>query len=299
MSQAVVSCAVGLLLVTGIAGAQERRMDFHPSMSPGGDRVVYYSFRGPQGSEPDVFMTSIATGVETNLSRTPDLWEIEPQWAPAGEQIAFSRGPDMRGLEVTVLDLATGTTTVIDSGVNVAWSPDGRSLAYMKSWKLRVASSTGGDIRHIDLDAIPGMKSDPAWSHDGTSLYFSVQLEEGGPASIHVVSLSSGEASKVLNADGAVLGSPAVSRDGKTLFYGRRKSGERDLTWAYALDGSSAPTPVSVSVAGTQFFPTLSPSGSSILVEGGNWTAGRFDVFEVPLGSADARPRQLTGRPKD
>ncbi len=288
-------CAgVALLLIVVLAAFQvgDRHMDFHPSMSPDGKRITYYSYRT---DAPDIFVRDLASGVERNVTDSEDLWEIEPHWSPTDNRIAYSRGSSMADLEVVVRDLDTGVVLVIDNGVNVVWSPDGRRLLYMKDWNLWIASADGTDKLEIDLDELEGRKSEPAWSPDGTTVYFMSQLTDGGASSIYTVDLEAGDYRLVLDGHGDMIGAPVLSPDGHTLYLSGEVAGSAQRVFAYDLVKRGDLTPVAQTTAGIQYFPSVTPSGDALLVEAGNWATKEFFIYLFPLTEDSAESKRLTG----
>lgn len=273
------------------ATARQKHMDFHPSASPSEDRIVYYSYRE---DDPDLFLWDRTTSTEHNITRTPSMWEIEPRWSPVDDRIAFSRGPSMSGMQVTVKDLEAGTEIIIDDGVNVTWSRDGSMLAYMKANTLWIASSTGGDAREVPVD-VDGLYSDPEWSVDSQELYFSHQVVEAGSSAILAVNVDTGVTREVIADSGAFLGSTSLSPDGKLLVVSVSESGKRPYVRSYhAADGSIAVARIA-SLEGFQYFPTLSPDGEHIYVESGVWSEDLFHVYRIPL-EGSAAPCRVSGR---
>ncbi len=288
-------CAGLALLLIGVLAAFEagdQHMDFHPSMSPDGERLTYYSYRT---DAPDIFITDLASGVETNVTDSEDLWEIEPHWSPTDDRIAYSRGSSMADLEVVVRDLDTDAVLVIDKGVNVVWSPDGRRLLYMKDWNLWIATADGSDKLRIDLDELEGRKSEPAWSPDGTTVYFMHQLTDGGASSIYAVDLEVGHHRLILDGSGSRIGAPVLSPDGHTLYLSGEMAGSAQRVFAYDLVEGGDLTPVGQTTVGIQYFPSVTPSGDALLVEAGNWATKEFFIYAFPLTAGPANPERLTG----
>jgi len=110
-----------------------------PSWSPDGKQIV---FSGSSGGITDLYIVN-ADG--TGLRRLTDdgYGDFQPQWSPDGKTIAFASDRDSASFEIlrfrpwriTLLDVATGATTVLpmQAGLNLnpQWAPDGRSIAYV------------------------------------------------------------------------------------------------------------------------------------------------------------------------
>ena len=129
------------------------------------------------------------------------------RWSPNGRQIAFISGeigtsgnPASRLYAVSVSDGQVNKLT--DSGLHmeVAWSPDGRMLAYLRlrekgerfnpeemEGDLYVVNATGGESKRITNS--PEKEMGVSWTPDGKRLTF--KIEGGGEA--WIVSINGGE----------------------------------------------------------------------------------------------------------
>ena len=159
--------------VTSTAG-RERQV----SWAPDSRRLVYVSDRdGSQG----LYLYDFSTGQETRLTQAP-AGDVTPIFSPDGKSVAFQRG----GTELRVVDLDTKRDRLItradldrvpftnDGGV--AWSPDGRWLAFIdRSVKgfsnVYLIPSAGGDRHQVTFlgNVFGGTIS---WSPDGTYLIY-------------------------------------------------------------------------------------------------------------------------------
>jgi hypothetical protein len=82
----------------------------------------------------------------------------EPAWSPHGTKLAFVRGRSIR-----VLDLATRRVRVVERGVDatdLAWSPDGRRLAYtLFDGGLETARTDGTHVRELVAGGVSATSS--------------------------------------------------------------------------------------------------------------------------------------------
>ncbi|MES2179404.1 MAG: DPP IV N-terminal domain-containing protein [Gemmatimonadota bacterium] len=169
--------------VTSTAGPEEQL-----AWAPDSRRLVYASER--EGAW-HLFLYDFASRAETQLTRGTAN-DVAPRWSPDGRRIAFVRG----ARELCVLDVAAGTDKVVATASlsrppfvderGVAWSPDGRWLAYATSdgskqfANVFIVPADGGTPRQASWisNANGGGLS---WSTDGTFITFaSGQRTEDG-----------------------------------------------------------------------------------------------------------------------
>ena len=154
--------------------ARERQVTW----SPDSRRLVYVSDRdGTQG----LYAYDFATSEETRLTQAP-AGDVTPVFSPDGKSVAFQRG----GHELRVVDIDTKRDRLIARGTfgrvpftsdgSVAWSPDGRWLAFIDRAvrgfsNVYVSPSAGGERHQVTfLGNVFG--GTVAWSPDGTYLIY-------------------------------------------------------------------------------------------------------------------------------
>lgn len=121
---------------------------------------------------------------------TGDYDVTEPVWSPDSKQLAFvsNRTPDSDrndNRDIWIIDAKQGSkmrqlTKWPDADSNPAWSPDGKSIAYMKSRtaeydiydqpQIAILPIAGGEPVIISA-ALDRDLSNPIWSPDGKSIY--------------------------------------------------------------------------------------------------------------------------------
>jgi dipeptidyl aminopeptidase/acylaminoacyl peptidase len=117
--------------------------------------------------------------------------ETSPSWSPDGSQIAFvsnhSTEPDKNeNTDIFIMNVKPGAkakqlTSWLGIEDNPAWSPDGKSIAYLQSSSkenftmyghnyLAIISKDGGEPKLISQSTDRPVVSNPHWSKDGQSI---------------------------------------------------------------------------------------------------------------------------------
>jgi Tol biopolymer transport system component len=154
-----------------------------PRPSPNGHWIAYVLIDDEKGHCP-YLMRPDGRGAHTLAPEFPGRFDsVEAEcWSPDGSRLActfLSLGTI--GIRVVAIDRETGTARAIDqldlpgaAPQRLAWSPKGNHLAYEAisdgSWDIWLADGDGGQPRRLTSD--PGNERSPAWSSDGTTLYF-------------------------------------------------------------------------------------------------------------------------------
>jgi Tol biopolymer transport system component len=158
--------------------------------SPDGGRIAFTAFqRSATGMVRnwEIWVVN-ADGTRAHpLRKTPQLWEFDVDWSPAGDRIAFTdlrRGSIWGRLRVMSTDGKILHSIDPGSAHNTAmpdWAPDGRTLAFVK-WPNRMndggifrdaeiwVTTSSGSTRQLTRNTVSDTSS--AWSPDGSKIAF-------------------------------------------------------------------------------------------------------------------------------
>ena len=290
-----IACTSFIVALAGAAaayGQDTKHMDFHPSMSPDAQRMVYYAYRG--AGAPDLYVLDLRSGEEQVLAPTLRDWEIEPTWSPIDNRIAFARGATMGELHIITHDLDTGEELDFGPGVNPSWSRDGQWLAWQLDHGVRLADRETGQTQNLDFSSIGGEQSEPVWGHDGSYLIF--MQKDGDDFELYRIELETG-AIRPLTDSGFQKSPAQVTANGKFLLVAAAMPGLPERIYFMSLNGEAVLEPVGPH-AGSQrhYFPSLSPDESSLVYEAGDWGAQSFFIHVADLDGVSGEDQQVTQR---
>lgn len=145
-----------------------------------------------------------------------------PVFSPDGNQIAFiwdgGEGAE-RGVYVKVIGEGAPLRVTSKPGFQVAWSPDGRSIAFDRIGKdggIYTAPATGGPERRLTE-----LSGSFAWSPDQKTLAVASRNSSQDPSSIVLVTLETGATRRLTSPPAGSVGdqSPEFSPDGQKLAF--------------------------------------------------------------------------------
>ncbi|HVO56255.1 MAG TPA: winged helix-turn-helix domain-containing protein [Dongiaceae bacterium] len=216
-----------------------------PAISPDGQWVAFRRNSYTPGAA-GIFV--VGRDGETRAQITNNPGDSNPAWSPDGKYLAFSRISTFE-YGIYVVPAAGGTPKSIcrdprKKRGELAWTPDGKFIAYSGD------STSGGaqifliSVENSSIEPLtqpPGQDRDwgPAFSPDGKRLAFVRGNGAGFPEEIFVAAANGGEAQQLTTQRGAIIGPPAWSEDGRTIFFASTRDGDPAL-WKIASAGGPA-----------------------------------------------------------
>ncbi len=206
-----------------------------------------------------LYVLDVESGKTTMLT-SGDYDELLPAWSPDGKSLVFvsKRRPDAdrdSNWDLYVMDAAPGGSAAPrqltmfegpdndpDTESRPAWSPDGRSIAYLQGGplkliyyavqKLAVVPTAGGAPRILTA-ALDRNVANPVWSSDGSSIYF--QFEDDRTVGLARVPAAGGAIERLVSGP-RVVSAFAAGANGKLAVLA---STPLEPAEVFALDGTT------------------------------------------------------------
>ena len=292
----MVSALISAMAVSMSAEANPQR-DFNTTFSPDGKRLAFYSYRDK--GLPDIYISDNQGGHEVQLTKTDELWEIQPDWSPDGKFIAYSAGPSMKDLEIySIRPDGSDLKQLTDgegSALNVNWHPTRQAMLYS-----RYKGEQNSDIFYLDLQTgkeypmviEKGDKYQSAhFSNDGERIVF---VKHAGDKNELIISDPHFKHVQPLKLNGL---SPRMTSwapgDKGLVFSATGSANTHDL---YYVDIESGKVEKITDVKDKNiYFSAFTPDGKSIYFDQGDWSANFF-TYKSDWPRHSLKPVQVSGK---
>lgn len=258
--------ALNLYAIDPDGGEARQLTDFEDDIlwpSAGPERIVFEKAGGLWRFDP-------ATGDARELAIriAGDFPEARPRWiepakfiesydlSPGGERAVFGARGEIFTLPAKDGEPRNITRTLDAREHSVAWSPDGRSIAYLSDesgeYEIYIRAQDGsGTPRRLTTDG-DTWRFPPKWSPDSKMLAFADKKQR-----LRIVVLDGGRLIEVDRSDKEDLGDYVWSPDSRFLAYVKTGASRNPSIWLHALDtGQSAQlTPDETSESDPAFDP--------------------------------------------
>ena len=206
-----------------------RARDVYARFSPDGKWIAFSSDRN---GSLDVFIIPSEGGAAKQLT-VHSADDTVLGWRPDSRAVLFSsnRGEDFAGqLYLVSVDGGLPTRAGTDMGVQGAYSPDGKRLAYnpraQAYWRKFYRGSAQSDIIVMDVASkkftqvtdFDGHDSWPMWGNDG-GIYFVSDRDGNGLTNIWRTAADGSKADRITSFKSGDVRWPSVSSDGRTIVF--------------------------------------------------------------------------------
>ena len=263
-----------------------------PQISPDGRQIAYVRQSGDVMTDLNraaIWLVDVASGKQRPLVAGPGQYAL-PRWSPDGTRLAYISSEE-GGAQLAVRWLDSGAasriTNLPDSPESIAWSPDGRSIAY----SMRVPGEG------LKLGKAPDKPEGAQWA-PSLEIYDRVtyRTDDGGyikpgHTRLFVVAADGGAPRQLTFGQFDDDGAPEWTPDGRALLFSavRNPEWQRDPfnSEIYALDVASGALRALTSRIGPDAAPLPSPDGSRIAYLGFDDTRRTYENTELYVMNRD------------
>jgi TolB protein len=244
-------------------------------------RIAYISVDGAPPSQRYQLLVADADGENARVAMQSNQPIMSPTWSSDGEWLAYVSFEN-RVSAIFVQRIRTGERRQVSARLGVngapAFSPDGRKLA------LTLSGSTGNlDVYVLDLGSQAltritedqAIDTEPAWSADGQTLYFT--SDRGGGPQVYAAAAQSGARARRITFGASYAARPRVSPDGRMLAVVMQDSSGFRVGVVDLASGQITP----LSRGSLDESPSFAPNGSALIYAGRDRGQGVLAMVSV------------------
>jgi Tol biopolymer transport system component len=183
--------------------------EIYSSFSPDGTQVAF-SWSGERQDNADIYIKTLESPAPLRLTTDPAM-DFSPAWAPDGRSIAFLRSAGQANASIMLIPATGGPARKL---ADITLATD---ISVFRDANSAVSASAVVS----DLPA-----SSLSWSPDSQWLAFGVKESRETPATLQLISVSSGERRKLTNPAHTLAGDsdPAFAPGGRAIAFARNAS---------------------------------------------------------------------------
>jgi Tol biopolymer transport system component/DNA-binding winged helix-turn-helix (wHTH) protein len=255
-----------------------------PAFSPDGSLVA---FRQSDGAHNTGIYTALVGG-EKSVQLTNDPGDCCPTYSPDGRQIAFIRYWH-RTFSIYTVPALGGTERRVyrgsaPMGAGLAWSRDGRFLAFPessatdppRSW-ISVLSLLDGTTRALTSPPGGSLDQEPAFAPDGLHVAFVRSTVAGVSNDVFVIPATGGAACRLTFDNRPIMGPPTWTGNSREIVFSSDRGVATGL-WRVSAAGG-IPRPVAGPV-GVAIWPSIPPKGNALVYE---QSVSKFNIWRLDL----------------
>jgi TolB protein len=245
-----------------------KNQNYSPAYSASTGKIAFRC-QNEGSSTSDIFMINASGGrAATQITETSDAFEDNPSFSPDGKILIYNKisysfikksnplvlaflgglggliastATTIQNSELWTKNLETGENTLLASGYDPRFSPDGKSIVYVKLsedgksrtiWTMNLDGTNQTQI----TDAKRGDSYDPCWSPDGKQIVFQTYKKDKKDCDIYVID-ADGENLMQITKNKSFDGEPYWTTDGYIYFTSNRGNKKNNYQiWRFKME---------------------------------------------------------------